>query len=915
MPNKITLPAPAQLHQWQQSFAALNQARLDAAYSLMLPKQQQVLDLIPVLLHMNHVRLPGFVANQVPAGVAHFEPSARQLNAVQTLARGLSVPRGRGQPPIEGLYLIGSSGSVAQSRSSDLDVWLCYQEALSATELALLTKKCRLIEEWAADLSVELHFFLMHLTDFRSGKKHFAEGEDSGSTQHLLLLDEFYRSAIWLAGARPRWWLIPSDMEQNADLYWQALVNEHRVEEHKWLHFGNIPSIPAAEYVGAGLWQLHKGLHSPYKSILKLLLTCNYASQYPHSRPLCWDLKKQIHQGNIDRDQNDAYWLLLDRISTQLDQDSERLALMRRAFYYKLKLPLSQATPSQKSSWRFQVIQRIVAAWGWDDFTVKLMDDRQSWDPIRIATERNALINEMLLSYRFLVGFSQKYVGKLHISKQDLQALGNRLYAAFDSRPGKIININPGISPSLFQETITFEIKEGVWRLLPGFWPQDSGTTHAVLKQSPSLIELLCFARLNAIWQENTRIFIAQSQAISAYELKQIQQAVKEIQTIQVNSKSFLHPAKPISWRIFVNVGVDPQKHLSRKGMQKISSRDDALGFSAIRENLVLTIDLVTINSWGEWQVDRFQGDDSLAKLLFTLLQSQSLAKEQGWPESQVYCYCDSRAAAIAKRVEEVVRDVQEHFIQTPKTPYLLEIATSYYLFEQGEKSIELKTADNSQKLLALLQRKFRSYTTYRLDKTALLGSPLRLIYEKSAAGLWQIFFWRKDERLYFYFLDEKGALLHLQWQEEVGKNSVLYWLMPLLRFLKQLDQRFSQKEQRTRERRLVLYELKRQANSYEFDLLRRQIPEGIEPPASIDVRAMLNREQQATIYINGQEFSAWQYGDDFYRVITETVRALRQSHGHYPLFLSDLELPDNDSVIDHLQVRYKLESRLAQIS
>jgi adenylate cyclase class 1 len=467
----------------------------------------------------------------------------------------------------------------------------------------------------------------------------------------------------------------------------------------------------------------------------------------------------------------------------------------------------------------------------------------------------------------------------------------------------------------LFQETITFEIKEGVWRLLPGFWPQNSGTPHAVLKQSLSLIELLCFARLNAIWQGNTRIFIAQSQAISTYELKQIQQAIKEIQAIQINSKSFLQSAKPIFWRIFVNVGVDPQKHLSRKGMQKISSRDDALGFSAIRENLVLTIDLVTINSWGEWQVDRFQGDDSLAKLLFTLLQSQALAKEYGWPESRVHCYCDSRAAAIAKRVEEVVQDVQVHFIQTPKTPYLLEIATSYYLFEMGEKNIELQAADNAQKLLALLQRKYRSYTAYRLDKTALLGSPLRLIYEKSAAGLWQIFFWRKDERLYFYFLDEKGTLLHLQWQEEAGTNSVLYWLMPMLRFLKQLDQRFGQKEQRARERRLTLYELKRKTNSYDFDLLKRQLPELVELPASIDVRAILDHEQQATVYINGQEFSAWQYGEGFYRAITETVRALRQSHGQYPLFLSDLELPDNDNVIDHLQVRHKLESRLAQIS
>lgn len=915
MPSKIALPAPVQLHQWQQAFAALNQTRLDAAYNLMLPKQQQVLDLIPVLLHMNHARLPGFIDYRVPAGVAHYEPNTRQLNALQNLARGLPVQRSRGQPPIEGLYLIGSIGSVAQSRHSDLDLWLCYHEALPAQELLLLTKKCRLIENWAADLNVELHIFLMHLGDFRSGKKHFVEGEDSGSAQHLLLLDEFYRSSVWLAGSLPRWWIIPNDKEQQADAYWQALIDAHLVEDNKWLHFGNLPSIPAQEFVGAGLWQLHKGLSSPYKSILKLLLTCNYASQYPQSRPLCWDLKEQIHQGETDRDANDAYLLLLNRVSSQLAQDPERLALVRRAFYYKLKLPLSEATSSQKSSWRYERVKKLTASWGWDDFACKLVDDRQSWEPIRIAAERNALINEMLLSYRYLVGFSQKYVGKLHISKQDLQALGNRLFAAFDSRPGKIININPGISPSLYQETITFEIKESIWRFLPGFWPQNTGSQHAVLKQSPSLVELLCFARINAIWQDNTRIFIAQSQAISAYELKQIQQAIKEIQFIQPNDKSYMQASKPISWSIFVNVGVDPQKHLSKKGMQKISSRDDALGFSAIRENLVLTLDLVTINSWGECQVERFVGDDALAKLLIVILLRLDQAKEHGWPTSQVHCYCDSRAAAIAKRVEEAIADVQSHFMETPKTPYLLEIATCYYLFEMGEKGIELQVADSSPKLLALLQRRFRNYTLYQLDKTALLSSPLRLIYEKSSAGLWQIFFWRREGRLYFYFLDEKGALLHLQWQEEEGKNSVLYWLMPLLRFLKQLDQRFAQKEQRLRERRLLLYELRRKPNSYDFEILRRQIPELVELPASIDVRAILNHEQQATFYLNGQEFSAWQYGEGFYAVITQAVRALRQSHGSYPLFLSDIELPDNDSVIDHLQVRHKLESRFAQIS
>ncbi|MEA8500702.1 hypothetical protein ONN26_24645, partial [Salmonella enterica subsp. enterica serovar Muenster] len=42
-------------------------------------------------------------------------------------------------------------------------------------------------------------------------------GEDCGSTQHILLLDEFYRTAVRLAGKRILWSMVPCDEEEHYD--------------------------------------------------------------------------------------------------------------------------------------------------------------------------------------------------------------------------------------------------------------------------------------------------------------------------------------------------------------------------------------------------------------------------------------------------------------------------------------------------------------------------------------------------------------------------------------------------------------------------------------------------------------------------------------------------------------------------
>ena len=55
--------------------------------------------------------------------------------------------------------------------------------------------KCSLLESWAASLGVEVSFFLIDENRFRHNESGSLGGEDCGSTQHILLLDEFYRTA------------------------------------------------------------------------------------------------------------------------------------------------------------------------------------------------------------------------------------------------------------------------------------------------------------------------------------------------------------------------------------------------------------------------------------------------------------------------------------------------------------------------------------------------------------------------------------------------------------------------------------------------------------------------------------------------------------------------------------------------
>lgn len=99
-------------------------------------------------------------------------------------------------------------------------------------------------------------FFLVDAGQFVRGENTPISKESSGETQHYLLLEEFYRTSIYVAGRTPVWWLVPPDQERHYGQYVQHLLENRFVAEAEVLDFGDLNHMPTARFVSATLWHI-----------------------------------------------------------------------------------------------------------------------------------------------------------------------------------------------------------------------------------------------------------------------------------------------------------------------------------------------------------------------------------------------------------------------------------------------------------------------------------------------------------------------------------------------------------------------------------------------------------------------------------------------------------------------------------
>ncbi|MGE4404801.1 class I adenylate cyclase [Pseudomonas sp.] len=906
-------------------FLAVNGQRLDRALQAMSTRQQQVLKLLPLLFHVNHPILPGYVSATAPAGLAGFEPDAEQLAEAQRLSRSFAYKPLRGKPPqpILGLFLMGSLGTVAQDEHSDLDVWVCHDPALDARQLEELDRKCEALRAWAASQGSEAHFFLVDPQRFTRGLREAQlTSDDCGTTQHYLLLDEFYRTALWLGGRIPLWWLVPAYEEHRYDDYVATLLAKRFVREEDVLDLGHLGQVPPGEFVGAGLWQLYKAIDAPYKSLFKLLLVEVYASQHPRLRCLALEFKQAIYDGHMELDELDPYIAAYRAIERYLGErgDHERLELARRCLYLKINRPLSRPPRNRHKSWQRRLLERLVLAWRWDERQLALLDNRNQWKVRQVSQERRALVNELTYGYRFLNDFTRRLQVASPVNSRDLGVLGRRLYAAIERKAGKVEVVNLGISPDMAEDSLTLvhgydAAGEVHWSLYQGSLTPQQWPDFAPLKRSRELLALLAWCHRNGVVDAGTHLALFPGDSgLSEPELFALLSDLRRALPMplpQVGEEALLASSRPSRVLLLVNVGIDPMTP------QADAASGEPAGQAATPENLVLSIDQVTLNSWNELLVTRYEGPQALAQCLREHLAS--LLGDDRRPELQVFCFARNRGQAIVRRVQEIFDDARQ-VLAADHCRYLLQVRQHFHLLRRVTGDVSLASLNDRPALLEYLGEAHHVFSPIRLDRQALAGDDLALILPLGRPDCLQVFYRSVGETAELSVLDECNAL----WRQQLPYRDEQRLLMPLLRFLQSLAYRRNAQwplgeglAPSTLEIRVHRI-LREQDGSVRLE--RRPAPQGEVSDPFYDVQAIIEPgdqgRSQVTLYCNHQEFSGLEYGAELFATVARYILARRRNGERYPCYITDLDLTGlhgtgRSQTVQHLRYKSRLEAAL----
>lgn len=646
----------------KQRTDAINQLRTERALAVMPPAKRRVYRLLPALLHYHHPRLPGFLTGNVPCGICLYSTDAQQNRYIQELTGTIPLPA-QGELPITAVYSMGSTSSVGQNAGSDLDIWVCHHCWLDSEERQLLHNKCELLAQWAASQNIEVNFFLVDENRFRLNKSGCLTGEDCGSMQHILLLDEFYRTAVRLAGKRILWNIAPNEEEEHYDDYVTSLYARGALTPNEWLDFGGLAALSAEEYFGASLWQLYKSIDSPYKAVLKTLLLEAYSADYPHTRLLAQDSKQRLHHGQIVAFGLDAYCMMLERVTDYLTRigDCTRLDLARRCFYLKIRDGLSRT----RTDWRDDVLNQMVASWGWNDTKRTILDNRSHWKIHQVRQAHDELLDAMMQSYRHLIRFARRNNLSVSASPQDIGVLTRKLYAAFEALPGKVTLINPQISPDLSEPDLTFiyvspgRINRAGWYLYNQAPVIHYITSHQPLEYHRYLSKLVAWVWCNGLLTGNTRLFIKGNGICNSDKLQEMVTDIAShfpLRSPPVSPKALYSPCEIRQLIIMVNLEYDPTLMFSNQVVYFDFRHPDIFCFGEQRICLVGSIDLLYRNSWNEVRTLHFNGEQAMLDALKTILGK--MHQDATPPDNiEVFCYSQHMRGMIHTRVKQLVAE------------------------------------------------------------------------------------------------------------------------------------------------------------------------------------------------------------------------------------------------------------------
>lgn len=881
------------LHDIAQRFKLFNQSRLLRVREFLQSRQHDFLHLLPLLFHHNHPLLPGFVSLETPAGIPDYTPNKQAIDAAKQFSKGFEYKRkALRNYPIYSIFLMGSVGSMAFSKDSDIDIWLCHQPDLSAAQIEELGQKAVLIEQWAATLKLEVHFFLVNSEQFRQGENTPISSESSGETQHYLLLEEFYRTSIYIAGRVPIWWLVPPHQEKNYAFYVAHLLENRFVFENEVLDFGGLQDMPVSEFVSATLWHIYKSLSSPHKALLKLFLMESYAAEFPEPQWLCSAMKQAIYRGEFSVDSLDPYLLIYDKVDGYLSKagSKRRLNLARECFHIKIMGATSSSLDNKARFLHERFMAMIAERWSWPEDLLGNLGSQKFWNIKKASDEHGVIRDQLQQCLRIIL----KITGNLSErpeQNEDLKLLSRKLRAFLDLRPGKI--------EVLTTRTMVYA-KPEIWAIVE--MPQDKGTTlwslfdgrlpkpplnmELALKQSNNLLELLCWAVVNGLYRRDVNLQIqSASLSMAGNEFKRLLEELhgflaRYLPTKETGLDVYKQANRQLASVLLINWGEELAIDANSEQFM-MSERSDPLSYGDNRYCFVQSIQKLSVSNWGEVTVQGYLGLEGIFDAL-TEVFNQSVA-----PLSidglQVLCYTRGRGRSIALRVDAIFRRLLGLFANHPlrnANRYLVAAKSGVCCFRFQNNALGYFILENNSQLLQELSRPQSEFSPVIFDDYVLEQSFIPFLYSYNLADTLQIFCHATSKQVAIYIIDEKGSLFVRQHSGANLKQILVHYSV----FIKTL-----QLQTRLPETLIIkCYEI--QKNSAGVISCHAITVKEDSTVLDLRVRIALDRTGGQAIYCNEHKFAI--SNEASYQAVKKHILNFRKSREEYPFHITEIDVP-----------------------
>lgn len=449
-------------------YLTYNQFRKSIFLELAPKDAESILYLLPWLLSVNDPVVPGYVPNLKKA-IAVFGATTDQalirressFKSLFNIRKNESLLKPTTQVSlIQGLYTIGSVGTISQTAHSDCDIWVCINKAdFEESAKVHLLQKINLIKDWMdANLRMPVYFFICDVGDIRNSNFGVTDEESSGSAQRNVLKEEFYRTSMLISGKIPLWWVC-FDPHKNVDYH--AFSDQYANDafgDYDCIDMGPPLSVDHDEYFGAALWQFNKALTHPLKSVMKMLLLDMLLAS-PEEELLCRRFRDSILNQTREFVFHDPSVFTLNAIlEYSRNVHPEKFDFIMQCSYLRYDLHFL----AKKMTLKENLAKEIFQTYPLNREQIHRLNDFADW-PLLAQLEFGEKIFRLLLNiYKKIMAHQQDVISG--ITRQDMTIIGRKLAVCLERKPGKIKIIHkPLFNPNL--PTLLFVNNKKLWHV------------------------------------------------------------------------------------------------------------------------------------------------------------------------------------------------------------------------------------------------------------------------------------------------------------------------------------------------------------------------------------------------------------------------------------------------------------------